>query len=1239
MPRPPCQILNGVERVVGVQLVVGRHVVEPGPDQAAGDGPQRDRRQGAGLAAPGLPPAVGQPHRREHPEGDQQAVGPQVQRAEVELAARRARDVGQQAGGNSTAAERRAAAAVPAATGGRVGAGRRLGTVPGMASSPPDADGAAAPGRFVATYRVQLHPGFGFDDAAGHRRLPARPRREPPVRLALPAGRRRAAPTATTWSTRPRLNRELGGRRGPRPHVRTRWARPGWARSSTWCPTTWRSPAGTTPGGGTCSKTARRASTPPTSTSTGTRPSPSSATPCCCPILGDHYGRVLEAGELRLAREGGGFVVHYYDHAAPIAPRRSTPCSRRPPPACRRRPARTPASRPACRPEPSWRASPPPSAGCPRRGPPTATACGSATGTRRSCGPGWPSCATATPRWPRPSTPRSTPSTPTPTRLDALLERQNYRLAWWRTAGQELDYRRFFDISTLVGLRVEDDQVFADSHALILEFLADGVLDGVRIDHIDGLRDPATYLARLAGAAPGPGSWSRRSSSRARRCPPRWPVAGTTGYDWLNLVGGLAVDPAGERRCSTATPRSPASRSTTTRSSTPSKRQVHGRRPGRRRQPAGRAAGRDLRAAPALPRLHPAGPGRRGHRDAGRLPRLPHLRAAEGRRRRPTPTGRARPPSAAAREPAGPTSTASCSTSSQDLLLLRHAGRPGAGVRAALPAGQRTGHGQRGGGLRLLPLPAARLAERGRRRPVPLRRRRPTEFHAACRRRPAGPAAGACWPPRPTTPSAARTSGPASACCRRCPTSGPAAVARWSAVNAAPPQRRLAGPQHRVAALPDPRRGLAHRRRADRRLPGEGDQGGQGPHLVDRSGRRLRGGGPPPSSTACWPTTAFVADLEALVGRLRRPGWINSLAQKLITLTAPGVPDLYQGSELWDLSLVDPDNRRPVDFDLRRRLLAAAGRRPTAAAVWAGEDGDGRGQAARRDPGPPVCARPMPAGSGPARRALRAAGGDRRGGRPRRRLRPGRASRSRSCPAGPRPRAAGWLGRHRRCSLPPGTWRNQFDLAGRGVARAVAGWPSCWPAFPVALLAGTRTDDRRSGCGRPSRDAVDWSRSRRPARRPWHAGRAGLVAGRRARRGPRHPVPLLARRRPAPARPPCPSQPEGIDGPSEVVDHGAFAWTDQILAGRAARRRPSSTSCTSARSPPRPPSTGSSSRLDHLVDLGVTAVELMPVAEFSGDRGWGYDGVLLYAPHHAYGGPGGLEAAGRRLPPAAAWPW
>ncbi len=74
--------------------------------------------------------------------------------------------------------------------------------------------------------------------------------------------------------------------------------------------------------------------------------------------------------------------------------------------------------------------------------------------------------------------------------MHTLLERQNYRLAYWRAASRDLGYRRFFDINTLAGLRMEDKGVFDDTHFLILRWLKDGILDGLRIDHIDGLREP-----------------------------------------------------------------------------------------------------------------------------------------------------------------------------------------------------------------------------------------------------------------------------------------------------------------------------------------------------------------------------------------------------------------------------------------------------------------------------------------------------------------------------------------------------------------------------------------------------------------------------------------------------------------------------------------------------------------------------------------------------------------------------
>ena len=102
--------------------------------------------------------------------------------------------------------------------------------------------------------------------------------------------------------------------------------------------------------------------------------------------------------------------------------------------------------------------------------------------------------------------------------LDDFLNQQNYRLAYWKTADQQLGYRRFFDVSTLVGLRVEREHVFEETHALVLGWLRRGVLDGVRIDHPDGLRDPLDTSGDCANMRRMRGSWARRFWSQANFC-------------------------------------------------------------------------------------------------------------------------------------------------------------------------------------------------------------------------------------------------------------------------------------------------------------------------------------------------------------------------------------------------------------------------------------------------------------------------------------------------------------------------------------------------------------------------------------------------------------------------------------------------------------------------------------------------------------------------------------------------
>ncbi|MGW2618368.1 malto-oligosyltrehalose synthase [Streptomyces sp. NPDC001500] len=128
-----------------------------------------------------------------------------------------------------------------------------------------------------------------------------------------------------------------------------------------------------------------------------------------------------------------------------------------------------------------------------------------------------------------------------------LLDAQWYRLAWWRLARTELNYRRFFSISELIGVRVEDPEVFEATHGTILRLVREGVIDGLRVDHPDGLADPDGYLERLHTASGGRWTVVEKILADGERLPDSWPVAGTTGYDALRRVDGLFTDPEGAR--------------------------------------------------------------------------------------------------------------------------------------------------------------------------------------------------------------------------------------------------------------------------------------------------------------------------------------------------------------------------------------------------------------------------------------------------------------------------------------------------------------------------------------------------------------------------------------------------------------------------------------------------------------------------------------------------------------------
>jgi (1->4)-alpha-D-glucan 1-alpha-D-glucosylmutase len=255
------------------------------------------------------------------------------------------------------------------------------------------------------------------------------------------------------------------------------------------------------------------------------------------PILGAQYGEVLEKGELVLKREGGTFTIHYWERSLPVDPATVGPMLER---------TAQKLARPICD---------------PRRQDLESIALGL---TRLATSPSDirarekevlkrrlaicardPQIADAidavvTDMNGTIGDPHSFDH------LDALLLEQNYRLAFWRVASDEINYRRFFEVNDLAAIRMEDPKVFADMHEKLLALVSEGKIDGIRLDHVDGLYDPAGYFGLLRGRVGGIWIGAEKILSANESLPEDWPIDGTTGYDWLAAVNGLLVDPRGE---------------------------------------------------------------------------------------------------------------------------------------------------------------------------------------------------------------------------------------------------------------------------------------------------------------------------------------------------------------------------------------------------------------------------------------------------------------------------------------------------------------------------------------------------------------------------------------------------------------------------------------------------------------------------------------------------------------------
>ncbi|MBD3336106.1 MAG: malto-oligosyltrehalose synthase [Candidatus Eisenbacteria bacterium] len=620
------------------------------------------------------------------------------------------------------------------------------------------------------------------------------------------------------------------------------------------------------------------------------------------PVLGDHYGRVLEAGELRLVREGGRFTVAYHEHAFPVDPSSLEPLLSR-------------AAESAGSELLQFLAD-----SCGRLPRPTVVDQSEVERRHRDkavledlLARVWreePSAAAAIET-------EVARVNEDPDALDELIEAQNYRLSFWRTAGRDLGYRRFFDINDLAGLRVEDEAVFATTHALPLEWRRRGWVQGMRIDHPDGLRDPTQYFRRLREVCGDIWIVAEKILEPGEALPEAWPIEGTTGYDFLNQVNGLFHDPQGETALTQLYADLTAAGTDFPIVVRAAKHQV-----------ITELLGSELNRLTAL--FVAVCERHRRHRDYTRHELQEALRELAAcfpvYRTYVRAAGGAVSESDAAQIETAvecvirerPDLDAELFRFLGNILCLRVTGDLEGEL--AMRFQQLTGPAMAKGVEDTALYRYNRLASLNEVGGAPDRfGLAPEAFHELCaeraRRHPRALLATSTHDTKRSGDVRARL-----ALLSEIPCRWRDAVERWWRHNE--PYRREGLPdrnteylyyQTLVGAWPiGVERAVGYMEKAAREAKVETSWRRHDETYEER----LRA-----FVTQTLADDGFRAEVEAFVEPLMEPGYLNSLSQTLIKLTAPGVPDIYQGTELWDFSLVDPDNRRPVDFAHRARLV------------------------------------------------------------------------------------------------------------------------------------------------------------------------------------------------------------------------------------------------------------------------------------------------------------------------------